>query len=147
MKNNFRKIKPIAGVLFAVASSVSINNLQAQQPNNNPTVKTISQSNLKIIGAKKINPTTIAVSFSNNQKMLFDFYGENIFRLFQDNSGKGMRPPEAKPEAQILVDNPRKPVSTLNINEQQGELSIATGTINIVFDKNTSLFKIINSSG
>ena len=145
MKNNFRKIKPIAGVLFAVASSVSINNLQAQQPNNNPTVKTISQSNLKIIGAKKINPTTIAVSFSNNQKMLFDFYGENIFRLFQDNSGKGMRPPEAKPEAQILVDNPRKPVSTLNINEQQGELSIATGTINIVFDKNTSLFKIINS--
>ncbi|UFH34193.1 TIM-barrel domain-containing protein [Flavobacterium acetivorans] len=145
MKNNFRKIKPIAGVLFAVASSVSINNLQAQQPNNNPTVKTISQSNLKIIGAKKINPTTIAVSFSNNQKMLFDFYGENIFRLFQDNSGKGMRAPEAKPEAQILVDNTRKPVSTLNINEQQSELSIATATINIVFDKNTSLFKIINS--
>lgn len=145
MKHNFRKIKPIAGVLFAVASSITISPLQAQQTNNNHTVKTIMQSNFKIIGAKKINPSTIAVSFSNNQKMLFDFYGDNIFRLFQDNSGKGMRAPEAKPKAQILVDNPRKPISALNINDQQNQLSISTTTLNIVFDKNTSLFKIINS--
>ncbi|WP_413997769.1 TIM-barrel domain-containing protein [Flavobacterium sp. W1B] len=145
MKKKFRKIKPIAGVLFAVASTVSISNLQAQQPNDNPTVKTISQSNLKITGATKINSSTIAVTFSNNQKMLFDFYGENIFRLYQDNSGKPMRAPEAKPQAQILVDNPRKPISSLNINDQQKELAIITGEITILFDKNTSLFKIINS--
>lgn len=51
-----------------------------------------------IIEAKKINATTVEVSFSNQQKMLLDFYGENIFRLFQDNSGKGLRSPKAEPK-------------------------------------------------
>ena len=106
MTTKFWNGKPIASVLFAVASSISISNLQAQQLNENQTVKAISQTNIHVIGAAKINPTTIEVSFSNNQKMLFDFYGENIFRLFQDNSGKAMRTPEAKQEAHILVENP-----------------------------------------
>lgn len=144
MKKKFWNGKPIASVLFAVASSFSISNLQAQQLNDNATVKTVSQSNLKVSGATKINATTIAVTFSNNQKMLFDFYGENIFRLFQDNSGKAMRAPEAKQEANILVANPRKPIASLNINNQANELVIATAGIEILFDKNTSLFKIIN---
>ena len=43
--------------------------------------------------------------------MTIDFYGENIFRVFQDNSGGIIRGPEAKPEAQILVDQPRRKVS------------------------------------
>ena len=82
------------------------------------------QTNIHIIGAAKINPTTIAVTFSNNQKMLFDFYGENIFRLYQDNSGAAMRAPEAKQEAHILVDNPRKDVASVNINDQAKDLVI-----------------------
>jgi len=145
MKTKFWNGKPIASVLFAVASSISISNLQAQQLNENQSINTISQSNVKVTGAAKINPTTIAVTFSNNQKMLFDFYGDNIFRLFQDNSGKAMRTPEAKQEAHILVDNPRKSVASLNINDQVKDLVISTAAIEIVFDKNTSLFKIINS--
>ncbi|MCK3684519.1 hypothetical protein [Maribellus sp. YY47] len=43
--------------------------------------------------------------------MLIDFYGNNIFRMLQDNSGKEMRVPQAEPPAEILVKNPRKAVS------------------------------------
>lgn len=64
------------------------------------------QSNLKIVSAKQINPTTVEVLFADNHRMTIDFYGENIFRLFQDNSGGILRAPEAKPEAEILVKNP-----------------------------------------
>ncbi len=39
-----------------------------------------------ITEARLINPTTVEVLFANNQRMTIDFYGENIFRLFQDNS-------------------------------------------------------------
>ena len=137
--------KPLVSILFAIISIVTFNKLQAQEGSNIPTVKTEAQNQHLVIGAKKINPTTIEVSFSNNQKMLFDFYGNHIFRLFQDNSGKGIRAPKAKPEAQILVDNPRKEVSNLNLSENQDEISFSTGKINIVFSKRTALFKIINT--
>ncbi len=105
-----------------------------------------NQSTQKAVSAQKINPTTIEVLLSDNQRITFDFYGENIFRLFQDNSGGILREPEAKPEAKILVDNPRKAISTLNLTEDKNTITIATGKINIVLDKNTTLFKVIDSA-
>ncbi|MDR1368892.1 MAG: DUF5110 domain-containing protein [Dysgonamonadaceae bacterium] len=96
----------------------------------------------KIVSAQKINPTTIEVLFSDDRRMTFDFYGENIFRLFQDNSGGIIRDPEAKPEAKILVENPRRAISTLILSDDQDIVSIRTGKINIVLDKKTALFKI-----
>ncbi|RZK58922.1 MAG: hypothetical protein EOO91_06730, partial [Pedobacter sp.] len=71
--------------------------------------------NTKVISAKKINETSIELLLSDNQKRILDFYGENIFRMFQDNVGGTLRDPEAKPEAKILVENPRRPVTSLNI--------------------------------
>ena len=56
---------------------------------------TVTQPSAKIIRAKKINPTTIEVLMSDNQRMTFDFYGENIFRVFQDKSGGIIRDPQA----------------------------------------------------
>jgi alpha-glucosidase (family GH31 glycosyl hydrolase) len=94
--------------------------------------------------AKKINPTTIEILFSNNQRMIFDFYGENIFRVFQDNSGGIIRNPEASPEAEILVDNPRKSLSKLDLKEEDGFISMITGEINVRINKNTSLLQVIN---
>ena len=52
-----------------------------------------------VISVVKINPTTVEVLFSNQQRMTLDFYGDNIFRVFQDNNGGILRDPEAKPEA------------------------------------------------
>ncbi len=33
--------------------------------------------------------------------MTLDFYGENIFRMFQDNAGGVIRDPQAEPEAKF----------------------------------------------
>ncbi|MDR1091285.1 MAG: DUF5110 domain-containing protein, partial [Prevotella sp.] len=98
----------------------------------------------EIISAKKINPTTVEVLLSENQRMTFDFYGENIFRVFQDNSGGIIRDPEAKPEARILVDNPRKHLSEVKVSDDGSSISIATGKIKIQMDKNTALLKVID---
>ncbi|HFK5543692.1 TPA: TIM-barrel domain-containing protein [Elizabethkingia anophelis] len=144
MKRKFWGIKPTAGVLFAFASSTFLTNyVQAQQTVAAKT-ETVAQQQLKITNAKKINATTVEITFSNQQKALLDFYGDNIFRLFQDNSGKGMRDPEAKPEAKILVNNPRKAVTKLNIAQDNNQVSITTDKVQVVFDKNTSLFKLVN---
>ena len=46
----------------------------------------ITQQETLIVDVVKINPTTVDILFSNHQRMTLDFYGENIFRVFQDNS-------------------------------------------------------------
>ncbi|UCS95507.1 DUF5110 domain-containing protein [Echinicola marina] len=99
---------------------------------------------LRIADAKKRNNTTIEVSLNNHQKILIDFYGDHIFRLFQDNSGKGLRAPEAKPEAQILVNNPRKEVKSLQLSQDSDQVTISTDKIQLSIDKNTLLFDITN---
>lgn len=104
---------------------------------NSPETASITQ-------AKKLNATTVELSFSNNQKMLLDFYGENIFRMFQDNSGQGMRSPQATPSAEILIENPRKAVSQLDVQDANGKITISTAAAQIVFEKETNLFSLIN---
>lgn len=98
----------------------------------------------KIVQAKQINPTTVELLFSDNQRMTFDFYGENIFRIFQDNNGGIIRDPEAKPEAQILVNNPRKPIAPFTLKEDDNVISISTKDIKLELDKSTSLLKVTN---
>ena len=67
----------------------------------------------QIARVQKINPTTVEVIYANGQRMTFDFYGQNIFRVFQDNAGGNIRNPKATPEAQILVDSPRRNAGTI----------------------------------
>ena len=110
---------------------------------------TSAQENAKpliITGVNKINPTTVEVLLSDNNRMTFDFYGENIFRLFQDNSGRIIRDPEANPPAQILVDNPRKPVMDVRVSDISNTISISTERIEILLDKNTTLKKIVDKA-
>ena len=97
-----------------------------------------------ILRAEKINPTTVDVLFSNRQRMTIDFYGENIFRVFQDNSGGVIRDPEAKPEAQILVDQPRRKVSGLSVEEKGGDITLTTARVRIELNKQTGLMKVFN---
>jgi alpha-glucosidase (family GH31 glycosyl hydrolase) len=107
-------------------------------------IKEVLSQNETILSARKINPTTIQVLLSDDHQMLLDFYGENIFRVFQDNSGGVIRDPESKPEARILVNNPRRAVSKLDLNDENGFISITTGKISVQLDKKTSLLKVIN---
>ena len=99
---------------------------------------------IKIVSAKKINSTTVEVLYANNEKLLFDFYNDNIFRLFQDNAGGVLRDPAAKPDAKILVDNPRKSLSSLSFKDDKNQISITTNLVDVEIDKNTSLLRVIN---
>lgn len=119
-------------IMYANPRNVSSEN---QNPN---------QQKLHVIKAEMINPTTIDVLLSENQRMTFDFYGENLFRIFQDNTGGIIRDPQAKPEAKILVDNPRRDVSTLVLKEDGEVISIKTASIEVQLDKVTTLFKVID---
>lgn len=93
------------------------------------------------VSAVKINPTTVDVVFGN-ERMTFDFYGDNIFRLFQDNSGGIIRDPEATPEARILVDNPRREVTGLDVKADGRCVVISTPRIEVSLDKSTRLMTV-----
>ncbi|MEO6844818.1 MAG: TIM-barrel domain-containing protein, partial [Ginsengibacter sp.] len=100
----------------------------------------------KIEGAEQINPTTVQLIFTDKHRLTIDFYGENIFRVFEDISGGIIRKPESTPPANILVENPRRPVGQLTINDGTNNITIASNKISIEIDKNTSLFKVINNA-
>ncbi|MFI3315807.1 MAG: glycoside hydrolase family 31 protein, partial [Rikenellaceae bacterium] len=102
------------------------------------------KSQKEIVGFEKLNSTTIDILFSNKERMSVDFYGENIFRLFQDNTGGILRDPQAEPEAQILVDNPRKAISKLEVEDNDGVISITTNKINLKINKESQLITATN---
>lgn len=94
--------------------------------------------------AKKINATTIELRVDNGRHILVDFYGNNIFRLFEDSSAKGLRPPQAEPQATILTDGARRPVQLIKLSETTDQYLVATSGVQLIFDKNTSLLSIKN---
>ena len=140
-KSGIKNLASIAGFAFALLIG-TFGSLHAQ--NETKTTSLTSKSSVRIIDAKKINPTTVEIEFSNQQKMLLDFYGNNIFRLFQDNSGKGLRDPQAQPEAKILLDNPRKQLAKLDVTDRNNILTLSTNAVQVDFDKNTTCFTIKN---
>ncbi len=102
------------------------------------------QDSVSVVSISKINPTTVELLLSNKQRIALDFYGNNIFRIFQDNHGGILRDPQAKPEAQILVDNPRKSVNQLQVGSNANLASIETAELKIEVDKKTTTFKVYN---
>ena len=74
----------------------------------------------------QLNKTTAQARLDNGQMLYVDFYGPNIFRLFQDPNGGILRDPQARPEAQILVDNPRRDVKIV-VNGQE----ISSGSVKL----------------
>ena len=98
----------------------------------------------QITGAEQINPTAIEVLLSDGNRMTFDFYGDNIFRLFCDPSGGILREPQANPPARILVNNPRRQPGRLELTENDTLVCIATGKIVVRLNKGTGLFRIID---
>ena len=104
------------------------------------------QDILHIIGAKKTNATTIEVELSNRQQMLFDFYGDNVFRWFYDKEGNGFHDPEAQPAAKILVDQQRKALSALQLTNDDNVIHITTKKINIELDKASTCMKIFDKN-
>ncbi len=94
----------------------------------------------------RINPTLVEIVFANQQRVAVDFYGESVFRIFEDRNDGVMRAPEAKPEASILVDNPRTALNhkQVKVEENDNSIILSTTKAQVIFDKATQLFKIIN---
>lgn len=94
--------------------------------------------------AIKVNSTTVDIILNNNERMTLDFYADHIFRLFQDNSGNIIRDPQAKPDAKILVNQPRVKVNEVKVEQTQDSIFVNTNKITIAFALKNSLFKITN---
>lgn len=143
MNNIYRKM--YVGNALAVAVSLP---MVANATNETPSASTaITAQAAQADGVQilRINPTTVELCFANHRRVAVDFYGENIFRIFEDHNGGVMRAPEAKPEAHILVDNPRTKVGSLQITEQGDEITLASSKAKVIFNKTTGLFKIVNA--
>ena len=97
-------------------------------------------------GEMKVNGTTVEVCFADSVCRTFDFYGDNIVRVFQDPQGGEMRDPVATPQAQILVDNPRRDVTGLTVKEKGTKTIMTTPRIKVVVDKATGLMAVTDRS-
>lgn len=142
---SLRHLRRITAILLLCP--ISLSSIQASVASDQSDVSSASvcqEQTSGILRAEKINPTTVDVLFTNQQRMTIDFYGENIFRVFQDNSGGVIRDPEAKPEAQILVDQPRRKVSGLSVDEKDGYITLTTAQVRIELNKQTGLMKVLN---
>lgn len=136
--SNFYRISFLLLIVLLFTVNISAQTTQKNQD--------IIPTNIKVLSAKKINSTTYEVLFNDKNRLSFDFYGENIFRIFQDNNGGIIREPEAKPLAQILVNNPRKTVNNLSLIEDDNQLIISTSKIVIFIDKKTTIIRVLNKT-
>ena len=135
MKFNHRSIKAI---LLSAALLAGGMNAQAQTSSDDQQVA-------GVVAVEQINPTTVELCLSDGQRVTLDFYGENIFRLFRDANGGIVRDPQPMkgyPDAQILVDNPRKEVSALTVNEDGWAYTISSSKIEIAVCKTTGRIKV-----
>lgn len=138
--------KPKSVALLALAFPLLIGSLSVSAITPANLVKQQPAQKTQVVSARQLNPTTIELLLADQQRLTFDFYGESIFRLFQDNNDGFLRDPEAKPEAKILVENPRRPIAGLKLSDQNGQIIISTAKITIQIAKSTGLFKVINQA-
>ena len=82
------------------------------------------------------------LTYDSGKQLTVDFFGPNIFRLFLDPNGGAVRNPQASPEAQILVNNPRKDVGSVDISEVNGTLQISTPQVCLSFNKASGLLSV-----
>lgn len=99
----------------------------------------------KITTVERLNSSTFELNLDNDRHILVDFYGDNIFRLFADDSSQVMRPPHADPEAQILVNNPRRAVGAIKYHETNDQVVITSTAVELTFNKENTLFKVKNT--
>lgn len=100
--------------------------------------------NLQILKATKTGPVSVDVLLDSSQHIYIEFYGENIFRVFQAPGGGQPHDPEAKPPAKILVDQPKKTVAALTVTDNGKLVSISTKKLLLTIDKKTGVFTTLN---
>ena len=150
MSNIYKKLS--VGNLMAMAvtlpmvantTNTASSPLLPSAPDTQKAARTVKAGDVQIL---RINPTLVEIVFANQQRVAVDFYGESVFRIFEDHNDGVMRAPEAKPEASILVDNPRTALNhkQVKVEENDNSIILSTTKAQVIFDKATQLFRIIN---
>lgn len=80
-----------------------------------------------IMAQEKQNRYTLQLK--NGQQRIIEFYGPQIFRVFQDPQGGQLRNPQANPPAQILVDQPHRTLKECSMNMAGDLATIQTESI------------------
>ncbi len=92
---------------------------------------------------KTLNPTSVEVSFDGDTSpLLVDFYGPNVFRIFQDPAGGIVRAPQATPPARILVDSPRLSPGKVEVTQAGGATTVSTNRIKLTFPAEGKTFTV-----
>ncbi len=105
------------------------------------------RSGQNLVSARKINETTIELLNNQQQRITLDFYGNGIFRLYLDPAGRAPHNPEATPAADILVENPRRGVKSLDLKGDANYFTVTTPQVTLVFDRATGGFVVKKASG
>lgn len=100
----------------------------------------------QVAQVRKINPTTVEVIFADGRQLTLDFYGENIFRLFQDNNGGIIRDPQATPPAQILVGTARRNTGGVEVATEGTKSFVRTPKVTVQIDRETGLMSVTNAA-
>ena len=95
-----------------------------------------------VSGVAQINSHTFEVNYSDGRQLTIDFYADNIFRLFRDDSGGIVRDPVATPPAKILVDNARRATGRISSLDAGGTVQIATPCVSIDICRATGVMSV-----
>lgn len=138
---NLSKVKYAA---IALALPLSLGSAPVALADGATVASELRLSPVQVTGARMINPTTVEVTFANGQHLTVDFYGDNIFRLFQDNNGGIVRNPEAKPEADILVSTARRSMGGVDLKTNDKAVVMRTPRIVVSIDRSNGLLTVEN---
>ena len=131
----------------AAASDAGANTVTATAQNSQQTTATPDRSGKNLVSARKVNDTTIELINNQKQRITLDFYGNGIFRLYLDPAGRAPHNPEATPAADILVENPRRGVKSLDLKGDANNFTVTTPQVTLVFDRATGGFVVKKASG
>lgn len=96
-----------------------------------------------VVGAEVLNPTTVELKLNNGGLLTLDFYSSSIFRVFLDPKGGIQRNPEAKPEAEILVKQPRRRMGKVTVEDKGAIIEVRTVALTLRVDKEKESIEIL----
>ncbi len=106
-------------------------NVTALAQTNQKLATSPDHSGQNLVSARKINETTIELLNNQQQRITLDFYGNGIFRLYLDPAGRAPHNPEATPAADILVENPRRGVKSLDLKGDANNFTVTTPQVTL----------------
>ena len=145
MRNQKKSMRGKCGALLpaiVLSAAVPVGLTTAVEAHAQHQVAMINVTPVVVDAVRQINPTTVEVVYANGQCLTLDFYGTNIFRLFQDNAGGILREPQATPMAHILVNNARRAVGGLEVTTSETDASIRTERLSVDIDRQTGLLRV-----